>query len=272
MFRSTRILLMTVLAALTIPIAVAAPAGAAPPGVANVAHRGASAHAPENTIAALRLAARQGADAFEIDVQETRDHELILMHDSTLARTTDAETVFPDRSPWRVADFTLDEIRRLDAGSWFGAAFAGERVPTLAEALRAMRGTDLGLLLEIKAPQLYPGIERRTVLELRRSWDGPLVVQSFDWESMRAFHELMPGVPIGLLGTPRAGELPELAEFAGQINPPYADVTPEYVRAVQDLGMQLFTWTVDDPEVMRRLASYRVDGIITNKPDVLAAL
>jgi len=189
---------MTVLAALTIPIAVAAPAGAAPPGVANVAHRGASAHAPENTIAALRLAARQGADAFEIDVQETRDHELILMHDSTLARTTDAETVFPDRSPWRVADFTLDEIRRLDAGSWFGAAFAGERVPTLAEALRAMRGTDLGLLLEIKAPQLYPGIDRRTVRELRLSWVGPLVVQSVYLESRRSFHDLEHGSHLGM--------------------------------------------------------------------------
>ncbi|TXK42503.1 glycerophosphodiester phosphodiesterase family protein [Nonomuraea sp. C10] len=278
MSRSTRTVLMTVLVALamvtslvTSPFTV--PAGAAPPaGVSNVAHRGASAYAPENTIGALKLAARQGADMFELDVQETKDRALILMHDTTLTRTTDVESVFPDRSPWQVGDFTLAEIRRLDAGSWFGPSFAGTRVPTLRQALKAMNRTGLGLLLEIKAPELYPGIERRTVLELRRSWPGPVVVESFDWDSMRTFHRLMPDVPVGLLGTPTADELAGLAEFAGQVNPPYRDLTPGYVEAVQELGMQVFTWTVDDPEIMRRLVSYRVDGIITNRPDVLAGL
>ncbi|MFF5211390.1 glycerophosphodiester phosphodiesterase [Streptosporangium sp. NPDC000396] len=274
MFRRLGLIITTTLTALA---ALAPPATAAPPStITDVAHRGASAYAPENTIAAFELAREQHADMFELDVQETRDHELVLMHDTTLARTTNVEKVFPDQAPWRVGDLTLAEIRKLDAGSWFASKYKGEPVPTLGETLRAMSGGRLGLLLEIKAPQLYRGIETRVADELRRnpSWLSPgrLIVQSFSWNSMRTFHRLMPQIPIGLLGTPTAGELPELADFASQINPPHDDVTPEYVRRVHSHRMEVFTWTVDDLDVARRLVSYGVDGIITNKPDVMRAI
>ncbi|MCG5214539.1 glycerophosphodiester phosphodiesterase family protein [Streptosporangium soli] len=271
LFRRLGLIVVTTLAVLATVAPVAA--AVAPSTIIGVAHRGASAYAPENTVAAFKLARRQQADMFEIDVQETKDHELVLMHDTNLARTTDAEEVFPDRGPWRVGDLTLAEIRKLDAGSWFASKYKGERVPTLGEALRAMNGSGLGLLLEVKEPRLYDGVEGRIVDELRRnaSWlrPGRLVVQSFDWGSMRTFHRAMPEVPVGLLGTPATAELPALAKFASQINPPHADVTPEYVRRVHDLRMDILPWTVDDPEVMRRLISHRVDGVITNKPDVL---
>jgi glycerophosphoryl diester phosphodiesterase len=271
MIRRAGLIFMTVLAAV---VALASPGTADPataaPSTINVAHRGASAYAPENTVAAFRLAARQGADMFELDVQETSDHRLVLMHDTTLARTTDVERVFPGRAPWRVADFTLAEIRKLDAGSWFGDD--AEPVPTLQEALQAMRGSGLGLLLEIKSPRLYPGIEARVARELRRSWSGGLAVQSFDWGSMRRFARTMPEAPIGLLGTPSAGELPALAEFADQINPPHGDVTRDYVESVHDLDMAVLTWTVDDAATMRRMIASGVDGIITNRPDVLREL
>ncbi|MFD1934830.1 MULTISPECIES: glycerophosphodiester phosphodiesterase [Nonomuraea] len=269
MFRRLGLIIATVLSTLTAPAPTADAASAST--VAVVAHRGASAHAPENTIAAFELADDQGADMFELDVQETSDHELVLMHDTTLARTTDVERVFPGRAPWRVGDFTLAEIRRLDAGSWFAGRFSGERVPTLGQALREMNGSGLGLLLEVKAPHLYPGIESRVADELRRngSWSGRLVVQSFDWGSMRTFHRVMPQVQVGLLGTPRTGRLAELATFADQINPPYGGLTAGYVRRVHGEGMEVFTWTVDDPDAMRRMITYGVDGIITNKPDVL---
>ncbi|NRQ40047.1 glycerophosphodiester phosphodiesterase, partial [Nonomuraea sp. NN258] len=244
--------------------------------VLNVAHRGASAYAPENTIAAFKLAAEQRADLFELDVQETADHKLILMHDTTLTRTTDAERVFPGRAPWSVGSFTLAEIRELTAGSWYGRTFRGESVPTLGEALDAMSGRGLGLLLEIKAPHLYPGIEARVAAELRRhpEWLSPgrLTVESFDWNAMRAFHAELPRTPIGLLGTPPAGRLPELAAFAAQINPPYTALTAAYVRRVHRHGMRVLTWTTDDPATMRRMISYGVDGIITNKPDVLRSV
>ncbi|WP_182875503.1 glycerophosphodiester phosphodiesterase [Microbispora sp. H10670] len=236
-----------------------------------VAHRGASAYAPENTVAAFRLARDQGADMFELDVQETADHHLVLMHDTTLSRTTDVEKVFPGRSPWRVGDLTLAEIRGLDAGSWFSRKYAGERVPTLGETLREMRGSGLGLLLEIKEPRLYPGIEARVAEEIGRDpgWRGRIVVQSFDWESMRRFHRLVPRVPIGLLGTPPVADLPRLAAFAEQINPPYAGVTAGYVRRVHRLGMKVLAWTVDAPAAVRRLTGAGVDGVITNRPDVV---
>ncbi|MFC4006445.1 glycerophosphodiester phosphodiesterase [Nonomuraea purpurea] len=270
MFRRLALIIVT---ALSLSF-LASPADAAT--VVNVAHRGASAYAPENTIAAFELAGRQRADLFEVDVQETKDHELVLMHDTTLSRTTDVEKVFPGLSPWNVGDLTLDQIGKLDAGSWKSGEHADEPVPTLGETLREMRGSGMGLLLEIKSPELYPGIEARIAAELRRNSDwltpGRLVVQSFNWESTRKFHKLLPDVPIGLLGTPSTAQLPELAKFADQINPPHASITSAYVRRVHNLGMDVLTWTVDDPAVMRRLMTYKVDGIITNKPDVLADL
>ncbi|MEZ7131292.1 glycerophosphodiester phosphodiesterase [Nonomuraea sp. AD125B] len=242
----------------------------------DIAHRGASAYAPENTIAAFHLADDLGADLFELDVQETKDHELVLMHDTTLSRTTDVEDVYPDLSPWRVGDLTLAQIRRLDAGSWAGSRYAGEPVPTLGDALDAMAGSGMGLLLEVKSPALYPGIERRIADELRRhpAWQAPglLVVQSFDWQSMRTLHGHLPQVPIGLLGTPPAAELPRLAKFADLINPPHTALTAAYVQRVHALGMRTLAWTVDSPSAMRRLLDQGVDGIITNRPDVLREL
>lgn len=248
--------------------------------VLNVAHRGASAYAPENTIAAFRLAQVQNADMFELDVQETKDHKLVIMHDTTLGRTTNVEDVYPGRAPYKVADFTLAEIRKLDAGSWFARKYAGERVPTLGQALSAMRGRGLGLLLEIKSPSLYPGIEKRVAAELRRSpsWlrydprERRLVIQSFDWESVRRFHAVLPKVPTGLLGTPKVGELRKLAAYADQINPTHGDLTASYVRAVHANRMDVLTWTINDTAGMKRAIGLGVDGIITNKPDVLDRL
>ena len=126
-----------------------------------VAHRGASAYAPEHTLAAYRLALEQRADFVEQDLAITRDGVLVCLHDPTLDRTTDVEQVFPDRfrevngaRRWFAADFTLDEIKRLDAGAWFAPEFAGERVPTFQEAIDLVRGK-AGLFPELKAPDVY---------------------------------------------------------------------------------------------------------------------
>ncbi|GAA4238151.1 hydrolase [Actinomadura meridiana] len=286
MNRRHRLALVAVTASAAFIVPVAAAAGSAPGGgpgrarsaeITNVAHRGASAYAPENTIAAFRLAASQHADVFETDVQETKDHALVLIHDTTLGRTTNVEDVYPKRSPWKVSDFTLAEIRRLDAGSWFGTKYKGERIPTLDQALDDMRDRGIGLLLEIKSPDLYPGIEERVAAALRRSpsWlrsdpaERRLAVQSFDWASVRRFHAVLPDVPVGLLGTPKAADLPELASYADQINPTFGDVTASYVTDVHAARMDLLTWTVNDAGDMKEAARLGVDGIITNEPDVL---
>lgn len=256
------------------PRTVAAPVAA---GVTDVAHRGASAYAPENTLAAFRLAKDKKADVFELDVQESKDHKLVIMHDTTLARTTDVEQVFPGRKSWNVSAFTLAEIKKLDAGSWFAKKYTGERVPTLDQVLSGMDGRGLGLLLEIKSPALYPGVEKRIAASLRRapSWlrtdpaERRLAVQSFDWESVRRFHAELPAVPTGLLGTPMAADLPRLAAYADQINPTYGDLTASYVKQVHAAEMDLLTWTIDDAATMRKAIGLGVDGVISNKPDVL---
>ncbi|GAB1509918.1 glycerophosphodiester phosphodiesterase [Actinophytocola sp. KF-1] len=250
------------------------------PDLTNVAHRGASAHAPENTLAAMRLGVAMDADMVEIDVQRTADGGIVLMHDTTLIRTTDAEVLFPGRPSYDVSAFTLAEIRQLDAGEWFGPEFDGEKVPTLAEALAVLRGGDVGLLLEIKEPARYPGIEKQVARHLDRWWRTPappglahrLVIQSFDWASMKRSHDLLPRIPHGLLGRVPEAEIAGHARWADQINPGFATVDAAYVRAVHDAGLEIYVYTVNTAADMLAQIDKGVDGIITNYPDVLAGI
>lgn len=250
------------------------------PAVTNVAHRGASGHAPENTIAAVEQGVAMKADLVEIDVQRTSDGELIVMHDTDLARTTDVEEVFPDLDSYAIADVTAEQVRQLDAGSWFDPAFAGEPVPTFADVLAALRDADTGLLLEVKEPALYPGIEAEIAEALGADpwWlePGPpeephrLVIQSFDWESMQRSQDLLPDTPHGLLGKVDAADIPTYAAWADQINPSHTDVDAAYVQAVHDAGLEIYVYTVNEADDMRAKIDAGVDGIITNYPDVLA--
>jgi glycerophosphoryl diester phosphodiesterase len=248
--------------------------------VLNIAHRGASSEVAENTLAALRRAVELGADMVEIDVRRSRDGALVLMHDSTLTRTTDVQRVFPRRAPWRVGDFTYDELRRLDAGSWKSPAFAGERVATLDEVLDIIGPSRTGLLLELKSPELYPGIVGDVVAQMQglpklvqpAVAEGRLVVQSFDVAAMKEHKTLVPSVPVGLLGTPSRANLPALGTWADQVNPSHFSVDKAYVDQVHRAGMQCLVWTVDRPPAMRRALRIGVDGVITNRPHSLAGL
>ncbi|MEV0620540.1 glycerophosphodiester phosphodiesterase family protein [Nonomuraea sp. NPDC050404] len=272
MYRSLGIAAATLTLALMTSPVHAAP----PPEVENIAHRGGSVHAPENTIAACALARSQRADVCEFDVQQTKDHRLILMHDETLARTTDAEKVFPRRSPWKVSDLTLAEIQRLDAGSWFSPRYRGEGVPTLKQALEALHGTGTGLLLEVKHARHSPDIDRRVAAELQEErglWSAEhLTVQAFGWQSMRLLRAMVPDLPIALLGKPPPGRLAELARYAGGITLPHTGLTARYVKRAHERGMRVYTWSADGSALMRRLISYNVDGIMTNRPDRLQAV
>ena len=236
--------------------------------------------APENTLAAVRSAVAAGADHVEVDVQRTRDGALVVVHDTTLVRTTDAALVLGGASPWRVGELTLAQVQRLDAGAWHHPAYGGERVPLLREVLDTLAGTRTGLLLEVKAPHLYPGVEADVAAELRAHphWrghaarTGRLVVQSFDHRVMRAFKELAPDVPVGLLGTPPRRRLARLAGWADQVNPRHRGLGASYVAAVQAAGMRCQVWTVDEPAAMARAVALGVDGVITNRPDLLRRL
>jgi len=236
-----------------------------------IAHRGASAYAPENTLPAYQLAIEQGADFVEQDLQITRDGVLVCLHDATLERTTDVARVFPRRArlqtrggqlfrSWPVADFTLEEIRLLDAGSWFDEKFQGTRVPTFQEAIDAIRGK-AGLYPELKAPgeyrELGVSMEKlvwETLQQNRLHEPGadprtPVVIQSFSAEALRNLRELGCRLPMTFLIGRRDGDrwltpagLREIREFAEAIGPEKNLLLdrPELVRQAQELGWKSF--------------------------------
>lgn len=261
------LLAATLLTGLIQPIAVMAAPSEKTDRVDTIAHRGASGYAPENTMAAFRKAVKMKADYIEIDVQATKDGKLVVIHDTTVDRTTEGTG--------KVGSFTLDEIRQLDAGSFFGPDFAGERIPTFEEVLDEFRGKT-GILIELKAPELYPGIEEQVAAALsERNMDKPknekIIVQSFNFDSMKTFHELLPDVPVGVLTSNKDDltdeKLAEFATYANYVNPTQKLVTEELVNRIHDLGMQISVWTVRKPEEVEPLLEAGVDDIITDYPD-----
>ncbi|MFL6053719.1 MAG: glycerophosphodiester phosphodiesterase [Actinoallomurus sp.] len=129
------------------------------------------------------------------------------------------------------------------------------------------------LLLEIKNPSLYPGMTGRIAAELRTEpyWLrlGRLIVQSFEWSSLKTFHKLLPSVPLGVLGTPTTGQLPAVAKYARYVDPKYTTVSKNYVTSVRKRNLKVFVWVIDDRSTMRRMIGYGVNGIITDRPDTL---
>ncbi|MEH7082609.1 glycerophosphodiester phosphodiesterase family protein [Neobacillus drentensis] len=232
-----------------------------------VAHRGASGYAPENTIAAFDKGVDMKADYIEIDVQRSKDGKLVIIHDTKVDRTTDGTGY--------VKDLTFDQIRSLDAGSWKGEQFKGEKIPTFDEILDRYHGK-IGILIELKSPELYPGIEEMVAQELKeRNLDKPqnekIIIQSFNFESMKKANSLLPKVPIGVLTSNRADtseqSLKEFAAYADYFNPSYGIVTEELVNQVHANGMKIQSWTVRSHEAADFLLKMNVDGIITDYPD-----
>ncbi|HEX4913051.1 MAG TPA: glycerophosphodiester phosphodiesterase family protein [Vicinamibacterales bacterium] len=187
----------------------------------NVAHRGASAYAPEHTLAAYKLAIEMGADYVEQDLAVTRDGVLICLHDATLERTTNVEELFPDRvstaniegkerRAWVANDFTLAEIKTLDAGSWFNRKFAGEKIPTFDEAVALIRGK-AGVFPELKVPELYAGrkvdfeklvaeaLDRNGLRGPKADPNTPVILQTFSRQTARNLAQMRIGVPVVLL-------------------------------------------------------------------------
>ena len=209
--------------------------------------------------------------------RNTERGDSIIYTDLTLARTTDVEQVFPDRAPWNVRDFTLAEIKQLDAGSWFAPEFAGERVPTLAEWVDAV-GNGAGMLLEPKAPELYPGIEVDLDKELRslpafnRALQRDQVaVQSFNHPWLRTYKDRAPDVTVGLLfgSRPTEAAIADAATWAEHVNPALGAIDEATVDRIHAQGMEAHVWTVNAGPDMRRAINWDVDGIITNYPQVL---
>jgi glycerophosphoryl diester phosphodiesterase len=230
----------------------------------NVAHRGASALAPENTMAAFEKAVELEADAIELDLHVSRDGELVVIHDQTLDRTTDGQGPVHARS--------LQALKQLDAGRWFGERFAGQQIPTLAEVLDRFAGKVL-LALEVKAGSaFFRGIEERVVAVLREHRAiSQVAVASFDHHALLRLKELEPHLRTTALLVGRPVPIPMIAE-ACKVEAMALEcslVTKTEGEACRAAGVQLVVWVVNEPARMRYFVDLGVDGIITDRPDLL---
>jgi glycerophosphoryl diester phosphodiesterase len=231
-------------------------------GVLNIAHRGASGDFPENTLCAFNAAITAGAAMCELDVQRTADDVLVVIHDDTLERTTDGDG--------SVAGSSAAALQRLDAGRWRGPQFAGEHPPTLREVFELVRGR-CALNVELKA-----GGIAAPICELIHEWQAEksTLVSSFDWPAIAEVRRIAPEIPTGLLANRTVRRALATATTMGvaALNPRHDLVDRELCAAAHQRGLKVYTWTVDDPAVMRRLIDVGVDGIMTNYPARLRAL
>lgn len=236
-----------------------------------VGHRGASHDAPENTLAAVRLAWEQGADAVEIDAHLTRDGQAVAIHDPTLLRTTGRDAL--------VEDLALAEIRRLDAGVWKGAAFRGERVPTLAEVLATVPAGK-SLYIELKeTPGLVPAI----AADVGRATLPPgasVVLIAFNAKALADAKRAMPGCRAHLLLDTPEGAPGRRADWIALCRGSGFDgldvsagwpVERELVDGLRAEKLELHVWTVNDARRARELAAAGVASITTDRPGWLRA-
>ncbi|WP_227394805.1 glycerophosphodiester phosphodiesterase [Jeotgalibacillus aurantiacus] len=230
-------------------------------GMVAVAHRGAASYAPENTMAAFQKGLEFGADFLEADVHMSKDGELIIMHDESVDRTTNGSGL--------IRDLTLEQIKELEAGSHFHPDFFGEPVMTLDELLEAFYGK-IGLVIEIKHPSLYPGIDEK-VVELLSQYPSTesIIVQSFDIDTMKRIHELDPDLQIAVLMKASfvpisPGKLDELTSFADYINFNISFVSRRTVNEVHERDGKVLVWSKKDKRLIQKAVFYEVDGIITD--------
>lgn len=229
-----------------------------------VAHRGCSGEAPENTMAAFKLALSEPDIAMiELDVHLSKDGVPVVIHDHTLDRTTNGS------GP--VAAHTLEELRRLDAGGKFAAEFAAERIPTLEEVLELAKGR-CTLHVELKMlGSEYAGIEEKVIALVRRhGMQNEVVLSSFNHDSMKRAHELDPSIPTGLIFLGKPTLLAEQLRYTGAtcLSMHYAFVTRELVDEMTGLGIDVGVWTIDESETLARMIrDYPGIRITTNYPD-----
>lgn len=237
-----------------------------------IGHRGASYDAPENTVASVELAWEQDADAAEIDVYLTKDKRIIALHDKTTKKTTGVE--------WKPAERTLADLATLDAGSWKSPKYAGERIPTLEAVLQTVPD-GRRLVIEIKSgPEILPHLQK--VLENSPKYPDQVVIIAFDWDNITGAKTRMPEVPCyWLYGTTpkvdkktgkisdRPDELLARCKAAGLdgLDIKYdSAITPKFMSKMKSVGLELIVWTVNEPEVARRMAELGVAGITTDRP------
>lgn len=222
------------------------------------AHRGASGWAPENTLAAFKKAIEMKSDYSELDVHLSKDGQVVLMHDDSLRRTTGVRAA--------VWDYTLAELKTLDAGSWFSAEFKGEPIPTLTEVIHLVKGK-MKLNIEIKISRSEPDIAQKVVDIVRaEGFSKEVMITSFDKATVEEVLRLAPDIPVGFI----FNEKNTVDVFSGAwpiLSSKYTLVNAEFVKKARATGKKIHAWTVNDEATMKQLIDMRIDGIITNYPD-----
>jgi glycerophosphoryl diester phosphodiesterase len=262
----------------------------------NIAHRGARSLAPENTLSAGRKALEVGADMWEIDVLMTACGELLVIHDYTLVRTSNVRELFPSRHPWAVEEFTLEEIRQLDFGSWFNTKdpfgciakgwispqemqrYVGERAPTLGEALALTRQNDWTVNIEIKDLSGMRGheeiVERVISLVEEMEMVDRVLISSFNHDYLRSVPNRNPGISIGALVERSLKDPLSLLQDlkARAYHPEVSTISPRAVLPIRDAGYEVLVWVANDKKTMQKLIASGASGIFTDFPQVLASL
>lgn len=231
-----------------------------------IAHRGASAYAPENTLASFELALKQGCDAMELDIHLTKDEELIVCHDFTADRTSDGSGV--------IEELTLAEIKQFDAGSWFSSEFKDEKMPTLEEVINLIPDS-LFLNVEIKKnlgdERNLEGILNDLLLKHNRIENT--LVSSFNHYSLRELKRINKDIKIGLaIEAAIIDPLQYIRQSDLDIysyHPCYDYVYPEMLKQLQDANIKVNSWTINDKALAEEQKELGVDGLITNHPDLL---
>ena len=232
----------------------------------NLAHRGANTLAPENTMAAFRKAVEVGAGGLEFDVQLSKDGAVVVIHDEKLERTTSGSGL--------VKDYTLEELRRLDAGRWFGEEYAGEKIPTLDQVLDEFNSTELVYNIELKSGiVLYPGLEEKVIEAVkRRNLADQVVLSSFNHYSLVTCRELNKEMRTGMLYVAGLYEPWEYALKLGcySVHPLFYHLQhPELVSGFREHNLAIYAWTVNEPAYMELMVAGGIDAIITDRPQDL---
>ncbi|MBD7938134.1 glycerophosphodiester phosphodiesterase [Cytobacillus sp. Sa5YUA1] len=233
------------------------------PSFQKIAHRGAAGICPENTMIAFERALQLGADMIELDIQLTKDQQIVVIHDATIDRTTNGTG--------KVSDYTYEELCQFDAGSWFSKTFQGEKIPLLKDVLDKFYN-QLGILIELKKPEKNPGIESLLNSLLMPYSTDSIIIQSFNLDSLRKIKKLMPSVKIAVLvNYPlQIKDIKRIAQEFEYVSLKWTMVNKKVMSALKQAQLRTIIWTINTKKQLDSVRCWDIDAIVTDHLQLLA--